>query len=202
MSPTDILRNEHRVIEQMLDCLEKIAAEARTRGHLEEDTACDAIAFFRTFADRCHHGKEESHLFPAFEAKGFRRDGGPTGVMLREHEQGREYTRKMNSAVKAAAAGDAKAIGLFCRNAQSYLDLLREHIGKEDQCLFGMAEQALSPADQTRLLEEFERVESEHMGEGTHQQYIDLANRLADRYGVAKPKTANAGHHCGCEHRT
>jgi len=78
--------------------------------------------------------------------------------------------------------------------------LLREHIAKEDHCLFGMADQALSPADQARLLEQFERVESEHMGEGTHQRFLDLANRLAARYGVTKVQPAASCHGHGCGH--
>jgi hemerythrin-like domain-containing protein len=85
MKPTEILSSEHRVIEQVLGCLEKIIEQARQNGRLERQPAEDAIAFFRNFADRCHHGKEEAHLFPALEAQGFPRQGGPTGVMLHEH---------------------------------------------------------------------------------------------------------------------
>jgi hemerythrin-like domain-containing protein len=84
MRATEILTHEHRVIEQVLGCLEAMGAEARAAGRLDGAAAQDAVAFFRNFADRCHHGKEEVHLFPALEAKGFPRDGGPTGVMLDE----------------------------------------------------------------------------------------------------------------------
>ena len=85
MKPTEILSAEHRVIEQVLNCLEKMAAQAEKTGTLDKVSATDAVNFFRTFADQCHHGKEEAHLFPAMEAKGFPRQGGPTGVMLHEH---------------------------------------------------------------------------------------------------------------------
>ena len=200
MNPTDILKGEHRVIEQVLDCLDKIAAEAKAHGRLAAEPARDALSFFRNFADRCHHGKEEAHLFPAMEAKGFPRQGGPTGVMLSEHEQGREHIRGMDAVVEQAATGDAAAVKAFCLHAEGYVELLRAHIAKEDQCLFGMADQAFSPADQARLLEQFERVESEHMGEGTHQRFLELANRLADRYGVTRAQPAMACHGCACGH--
>src|SRR5271166_4514533 len=98
MKPTEILSGEHRIIEQVLDCLETMAQKSTTHGHLDEISARQAIDFFRNFADRCHHGKEETHLFPAMEAKGFPHQGGPTGVMLSEHEQGRAHIRGMAEA--------------------------------------------------------------------------------------------------------
>jgi hemerythrin-like domain-containing protein len=199
MNPTDILKSEHRVIEQVLNCLEKMAEDAE-RGHLDADSAREALDFFRTFADGCHHGKEEAHLFPAMEAKGFPRDGGPTGVMLHEHETGRQHVRAMAEAVDAGASGHPAALEKFSRRAHGYIGLLREHIGKEDHCLFGMANRVLNAQDQQALMAKFHHVESEEMGHGTHEKYLDLANRLADRYGVARAEVA-AGHSgCGCGH--
>lgn len=201
MKPTDILSHEHRVIEQVLRCLEQMAHRCETQSALNAQDAQDAIAFLRTFADQCHHGKEEAHLFPAMEARGFARDGGPTGVMLYEHEQGRVFLRGMAAAVDAAAGGDATAQGSFVQHARGYIDLLRQHIQKEDQCLFTMANQAFSEADQRQLLDAFDKVESEHAAAGTHEKYLRVAENLADKYGVA-PVAAGAvpTPACGCGH--
>lgn len=199
MQPTDILKGEHRVIEQVLDCLEQIAAEAGDQGRVAAEPAREAISFFRNFADRCHHGKEEAHLFPAMEAKGFPRDAGPTGVMLHEHEAGRAHIRAMDEAIDQAAAGEAPAVAQFCEHAGGYVGLLREHISKEDHCLFSMADRAFSAADQAALLAKFEQVEAHDIGEGVHQRFLDLANRLADRYGLPRAQ-ASSGHACGCGH--
>ena len=56
MRPTEILSDEHRVIEQVLACLERIAEEAETRT-LDVAAARDVVTFVQNFADRCHHGK-------------------------------------------------------------------------------------------------------------------------------------------------
>jgi hemerythrin-like domain-containing protein len=64
--------------------------------------------------------------------------------------------------------------------------LLRDHIEKEDHCLFTMANQALTEDDQQGLLAAFENVEREHMGLGTHEKFLNLANELADRLGVTR----------------
>ena len=197
MRPTDILKQEHRVIEQVLACLERMAERCEAGETLDAGSARDAVAFLRTFADQCHHGKEEDCLFPALEALGFPRQGGPTGVMLHEHEQGRAFIAGMEGAIGEAVAGDAGARAQWVRHARGYANLLRQHIQKEDHCLFAMADQALPDAEQQRLLEAFGRVEHEDMGPGTHEKYLKIADALADRYGVPRAVTA-AGQDCGC----
>ena len=197
MKPTEILSSEHRVIEQVLDCLDKIITAAQHNHKLDGASATDAINFFRTFADQCHHGKEEAHLFPALEAKGFARDSGPTGVMLAEHTQGRNYIRQMNAAVAAAAQGESAAVQQFVEAGQHYSQLLRQHIQKEDHCLFSLADQALSAADQAVLLEKFAAVEAAQMGAGTHEKFLGIASALAKKFGVTvrvEPLLA------GCQH--
>lgn len=178
------------MIEQVLDCLEKMIVSAERTGTLEKQPALDAVAFFRTFADQCHHGKEEAQLFPAMEARGFSRNGGPTGVMIHEHEIGRNCVRGMAEAI------EKNAVKSFAQNGRAYLELLRQHIQKEDHCLFAMADQAFSADDQEQLLAAFEKVEREHIGAGTHEKFLKLANDLADRYDVPRAEDATAAHHC------
>ena len=199
MKPTEVLTGEHRVIEQVLDCLEKMAQNCAAEGRLDKTSAEQALDFFRNFTDRCHHGKEETHLFPAMEAKGFPRQGGPTGVMLNEHEQGRAHIRGMVEAVEGAAAGESEALTQFVTHAHGYVRLLREHIEKEDHCLFAMANQALNEDEQQRLSEAFEHVEQEHMGLGTHEKYLRVADELAGRFGVGRT-VVNNPQGCGCHH--
>ena len=186
----------------MLDCLAAIVRQAKSAGRLDEPSARQAVDFFRNFADRCHHGKEEAHLFPALEAKGFPREGGPTGVMLYEHEQGRAHLRGMDENIDAAAAGEAAAIGQFVVHAEGYVSLLREHIYKEDHILFQLANRTLADEDQQALLAAFGKVEAEEMGAATHETYLKIARELAERYGIkGGSATAAVGQlHCGCGH--
>lgn len=198
MKPTDILSSEHRVIEQVLKSLTPMVREAEANGRLDKEAARDAVAFFRMFADRCHHGKEEAHLFPAMEAKGFSADCGPTAVMRHEHELGRSHVGAMEAAIDAAAAGDRAALEQFAQHAQAYVAILEEHIRKEDHCLFSMADQAFTEKDQETLLAKFHKVEAEEMGEGTHERYLQIANALADRYGIARSVSHESC--CACGH--
>ncbi len=199
MKATEILSAEHRVIEQVLDCLERLAEDSERVGRVDVESAEKALDFFRNFADRCHHGKEESHLFPAMEAKGFPREGGPTGVMRYEHELGRARVSAMREAVAGAQAGDAAAVRRFAEHARAYIALLRNHIEKEDHCLFTMADQALDEADQNRLLDAFSRVESEHIGDGVHERYLRLADELTTRLQIPTRQSSTSGGRC-CGH--
>lgn len=184
MKPVDILMNEHRLIEQVLDGLEIIVANAAREGKTDLALAHQAIDFLRVFADRCHHGKEEDRLFPALEQKGYPREGGPTGVMISEHEQGRGYIRYMLEAVEAEERGDRSASKWFVQNGNGYIHLLRNHIHKEDHCLFPMVDQVLNPDEQETLLTAFKEFERSEMGPGEHERCLRIAEELAEQLGV------------------
>lgn len=201
MKPTDILMEEHRVIEQVLDVLERMADRAVHHGTLDPAHARDAVEFFRNFADRCHHMKEENHLFTLMEARGFPREGGPTGVMLYEHEMGRGHVRNMDEMIMAVASGEPGAAHRWAEHAHAYIEILRQHIQKEDHCLFAMADQAFSEQDQAELSRRFEQVEREEL-QGAHDFYLQIANALADAYHVprafAENRDCGCGSGCGC----
>lgn len=196
MRATEILMNEHRIIEQVLACLEKEALNCDLKNRLEVDAAEKMIAFFKTFADKCHHGKEEDRLFPLLEARGLSPDSGPTGVMRHEHDMGRSLIAGMEEAVTKAKQGDSRAPALFAGVARNYDRLLRAHIEKEDHCLFAMADHLLNESDQALLLRGFEVAEAEEMGHGTHDLYLALADGLAEKYGVER-----ASVECACGHK-
>ena len=116
--------------------------------------------------------------------------------MLHEHEEGRKHMRAMQAALAGAGASRQRELEEFAAHAYAYVELLRNHIFKEDQRLFPMANQVFSPEDQAHLLEQFGLVEHRDMQQGTHEKYLRLADRLAQRFHVSStPQTA-----CGCNH--
>lgn len=200
MRPTEILSQEHRVIEQVLLVLDKMAETAFTRRTLDVADARDAVEFLRTFADRCHHGKEEERLFPMMERCGLPRDAGPTAVMRSEHEIGRGHVRRMDAAAADFEKGAADAADRFAFEARGFVELLRDHIAKEDQVLFPLADRMLTEAQQQELLGDFHHVESHDLGPGTHERLAGLAESLCRRYGVTAEAARASAHVCGCSH--
>jgi hemerythrin-like domain-containing protein len=194
MDALTVLVDEHRVILQVLDCLEKIARQARDSGTLDAPSAREAVEFFQVFADRCHHAKEEDLLFPLLEQeKGFSTESGPTAVMRAEHVEGRACVRRMS---ESAEKGGREAAARFAEAAEAYLRLLRDHIGKEDHCLFPNVGYALSGDDHRRLLAAYDAAERK-LGAGTHGRLQRIADGLAARWGVAPAPAASCS---GCGH--
>jgi len=163
MKPTEILKEEHRYIERMLTIMERAASRVEQGERIAPEVFRDAIHFIRTFADGCHHQKEETLLFPALVRIGFSAESGPVGVMLNEHDLGRIEIKGMHDALEKYAASEPDAEKDLVTHAENFVVLLRNHIMKEDNILFAMADQHLSVQDQTRLSEGF--AEAERTGE-------------------------------------
>lgn len=101
------------------------------------------------------------------------------GAMLHEHGLGRDLIRAMVEASEAAASGNREAGMRWADAAGNYAALLRSHIAKENDVLFVMAERLLSEAEQASLLEAFDRVEINKLGEGTHERLHALMEKLS-----------------------
>jgi hemerythrin-like domain-containing protein len=183
MRATEVLKGEHRVIEQVLHCLERMASQCERAGRLDPGPARDAVTFFRGFADRNHHGKEEHQLFPMLEARGFSPESGPTAVMRREHIDGRGLVERMEGAIDGAASGDREAVRGFVVWSRTYVQMLRAHIENEDTCLFPMADRVLREADQRALLLRFGRGDA---APADRERFLRMADALADRFDVPR----------------
>ena len=178
MQATDVLSSEHRVIERVLVSLEQAAHAVETGASVRPGFFLDAADFIRGFADGCHHLKEENVLFTTMSDHGVLVEGGPIGVMLNEHELGRKFTREMRAGAERWAAGEPGGSATAITAARNYVLLLQQHIAKEDQILFPMADRVIPVAKQDDVWEAFEKVEHEETGEGVHEKYLGIAEAL------------------------
>jgi hemerythrin-like domain-containing protein len=182
MKVTQELKNEHRGVELMLRILTAVS-ERLGRGEALHIQHMEGIMEFLTiFVDKCHHGKEEEFLFPALEAAGVPREGGPIGVLLNEHEQGRQLVARLKGFMAGYRSGDSQAGAGIQRVAKEYVDLLNQHIAKEDNVLFPMADAKLDAARDTILFEDFEKLERERIGVGKHEAFHALLDQLQGIY--------------------
>jgi hemerythrin-like domain-containing protein len=200
MKATDVLRSEHEVILDVLAALEAMIRPAALAEGLDLRSAEEALEFLRCFADRCHHGKEEQHLFPAMAARGLPREVGPLAVMAAEHDQGRALLARMAVGLAEAKQGEPAGQARFGAATAAYVELMRDHIEKENGVLFPMGDGMLAEAQQTELLRAFERFEHADMEEGAHARFLDVASGLCQRLGVERtPQVGAASHRC-CGH--
>ncbi len=179
MRSTEILKHEHQIILLVLGAAEHAAQVIQETGTIDAAVIEKMVDFFKNFADRCHHAKEEKLLFLKLQERGMPVEGGPIGVMLQEHEEGRGHVRAVAEALPRMKQGDATSGAAVREHLQAFVALLREHINKEEQVLFSMADQLCTPQDDQALTEAFEKAEAEEMGEGVHEKYHQLAHDLA-----------------------
>lgn len=179
MTPTEILKHEHKVIELVLQGAEKESGKIKETGNVDYGIIEKFIDFTRNFTDGCHHAKEEHHLFPKMGEKGFSKDAGPIAIMLMEHVAGRSFISQIEESLKLVKNGDATAKDRLAESLYEYINLLRNHIYKEENILFNMADQAFSIDEQNLLAAAFEKVEEEEIGTGVHEKYHKLAHEIA-----------------------
>jgi hemerythrin-like domain-containing protein len=141
-----------------------------------------AIEFIRGFADSYHHAKEEDLLFPAMERVGIPRNDGPVAVMLAEHDEGRAFVGKAAEAVERLRAGDASARPVIAANLRNYAGLLDNHIEKENQILYPMADARFTPDDQTQLAEGFQQTDGTGDAPQRYERYQGILQDLSGRY--------------------
>lgn len=157
--PTDILKNEHKEVLKKLDALEdvfrRLDDKEAVTSQLEELTSFFNTDFW------IHFSKEEEALFPEIE-KFIPREGGPTGMMLIEHEDLRNTNVEIQKAVSQYLGGSEseETKQAIQRHGNIFIGTLRPHIEKEDNMLFMMADMHMDEAQIETVLRRFEELES------------------------------------------
>jgi hemerythrin-like domain-containing protein len=173
----DLIR-EHKTILIALNVIEKMYERVQNNNEVDIKDIEDIIEFLKVFADKCHHGKEEDFLFPALEKVGIKNENGPIGVMLAQHRHGREFIQQMQKSIVNKTLNK----NAFVSSASSYVNLLRNHIEKEDKILFPLSDTKLSASTQIELLKDFESLEKNVIGGGNHEELHILLGKFKKKY--------------------
>lgn len=174
-TPAGPLMAEHRVIERVLTVLE-IQIERIASNRTADARVIDRITdFIRTYADRCHHGKEEDILFRRLAEK----DLDPAlskemADLIDEHARAREMTRGLVDANNRYASGDADALADIERAMRELAEFYPAHIAKEDRHFFKPSIACLTEDERERMLEEFAEFDRKLI----HEKYRAVAEEL------------------------
>jgi len=175
---TKNLEEDHVFILTLIDVMEIMTKTPEPNvAHLEE-----VVDLIRNYADKLHHAKEESLLFPLMAERGFSMQQGPIAVMLHDHAEGRNFVKGITENIRLLKEGDLPAINLVYYNMLGYNELLRNHIAKENNVLFRMADNALSASDQQSLLEKFKVVEDQNKSNNIKSDFAARIDTLGQIY--------------------
>ena len=197
MTPTQVMAAEHRLIETVVKALGGVAA-ALEKGQPADAAMLDtAVEFFRIYADKLHHGKEETLFFPMLVKRGVPPQGCPIGGLNHEHEKGRVLVRALAEQAPPYAQGKPGAKEALLETLHGLVDLYQNHIWKEDAMVFPMADKLLTPADQEELSERFAEVDRA-IGLDVIARLEHFARRLAASTTPSAAAVAAAPSDCGC----
>ncbi len=156
MKPIGPLMWEHRLIEQMVALLRGEIDRITSKNTVNVILVEQAVDFFRTYADRTHHGKEEEILFRDLAQKTMSPEHrNIMDELVREHTHGRELVRKLVEAKDLYVNGYAETLPHIARELKALVDFYPGHIEKEDKRFFFPCLGYFTRAEQDRMLEEF-----------------------------------------------
>ena len=181
--PLNLLKHEHRVIERALRALEGVCVRLEWGQQVAPEALLQLVDFMSAFADSYHHGKEETHLFPALQRQGIQREGGALASLENEHQIESKLASEMRLAIQEYRSVDPAARQRFIEAARRYTNHLLSHIDREDSILFRLADEILDEEDKASLIEGFKQAEKE-FGAGASEKYDRIATALEQQWAV------------------
>ncbi len=178
-SPTQMLEVEHRIIAKVIGAAPVLADRLEAGQVVDVKTLHGVIEFLHTFADECHHGKEEDLLFPTLVNKGISKQGCPIGALSAEHTRGRVLVKELADAADTYQSGDPDAKKAVVKSLREIATLYPNHIWKEDYLLFPLTIKVLSIEEQQALYRQFEQV-WERVGRDVHHRLEQFAEGLSE----------------------
>lgn len=177
-----MLIEEHRLIESVLAALDSFAEKLGQEPENDRATVLEFADFFHEFVDRCHHGKEEDHLFVRMNAYGFSKNAGPVSAMLSEQGEGREHLTALASIGRGSGPLSAREQALVKGHALGYILRIQSHMKREDDILFPVARHALPAFVLEGLSAEFKNFDAKVLTTQVHEQLIQMARKLSAKY--------------------
>jgi hemerythrin-like domain-containing protein len=168
MQPIGLLMIEHRLIERLIALMGRELTRVKDNIAVEREFAFvdpvfidTAVDFIRTYADRCHHGKEENILFAALAQKDLSQEHRDLmAELIEDHVWSRQTTASLVEAKNDLLLDRAGALGDLLLHLEEMVVFYPRHIEKEDKRFFIPCMKYFSEAEKAEILErmaEFDR---------------------------------------------
>jgi hemerythrin-like domain-containing protein len=142
----DLIRSEHRSVALVLDNLRRLVRDAARIPRIDSSAFGALVSYLENFADRAHHPKEDRYLFAPLRRRGAQAESLISRLERDHAEGGRALDELRRGFERYESAGDAGLPG-FERSVESFARAYFEHMRKEEQELFPLAEKLFTPED-------------------------------------------------------
>lgn len=174
LSPQEILEQEHTLTLEVVKAADQTAQQILETGKVDQEQVQKIIDFFTNFVDRCHHAKEERFYFPYASKYDSTHRKHMVDLFTQEHEQGRELLHSLSNLIKKSDLERAE-IQKIHQDLKAYNQMIREHIHKENHELLSINQLIFPEEVAQHILQGFNRIEHEELGEGFHETYHNMA---------------------------
>ena len=143
----NIIRDEHRSIAAVLHGMQELVRRIRERGAKIDSRVFRAMLYYLdTFSERMHHPKEDRYLFAPL-----RKLGAGAGALIaeleREHAEGENTLRRVEQCLLRYEEGGEKEFPEFAREIDRFVEGYWDHMRKEEDKVFPLAEKLFARAD-------------------------------------------------------
>ena len=153
--PIGPLMIEHRLIERMIEVMEEDIVLIEKGGKADPEFIEMAVDFIRTYADRCHHGKEEDILFRDLGLKKLSPDHRRImEELIEEHRWARKVTGRLVEANTRYVQGNREALSSIVHSMMALVEFYPKHIEKEDKHFFIPCMDYFTDVEKETLLKE------------------------------------------------
>ncbi len=179
MKPIGPLMREHRLIERMVDLAKMETVRINDPGATADlNFIYSAVDFFRTYADRTHHGKEEDILFKALGKKRLAAEHKKImDELVAEHVLARKTVGELVNAAAGLKQGNPGSVAGIEDCLNRLVTLYPAHIEKEDKHFFYPVMEYFSKQEQDAMLDEFREFDRSMI----HEKYRKTVETLENR---------------------
>ncbi len=171
------LMSEHRLIERFVAVLDRETREAGAAKKWASANLPATVDFFRVYADRTHHGKEEDILFRKLGDKPIVPELRRTLTeLVAQHNSARKNVTLLAEARSALAQGGQVSWEELTHSIRFLVAFYPAHIIQEERDLFYPALEYFSTPEQDAMLAEFAEFDRKLI----HERYEKTVEELEE----------------------
>jgi len=143
----NVIRDEHRSIAAVLDGMQHLVRQIRERKTKIDPKVFRAMLYYLdTFTERMHHPKEDRFLFDPLRRRGSGLDA-LIAKLEKDHAEGEASLRRVEQCLIRYEEGGDKEFPEFAQEVDRFVDGYWDHMRKEEEHVFPLAEKLFSAED-------------------------------------------------------
>jgi len=182
MTPTENLIKEHEEINELLDIMSKIALKIKSKDVFYPNDVEEIIDYLIIIIENSHHGKEDDVFYPELISSGIPKETAPLSIINYEHTLANRYLKDISSCVVNCKIGNDFSGELLADSLTNYVVVIKNHIQREEEIIFPIANEVLSSEKQNEISQRFEDIEQKNISLSFFDRFNKLLKKLKVKY--------------------